>query len=385
VATPPGVRPDIVSPEDQGVTFVELFFDLVFVFGITGVTALVREDLTWPGVGRAILALWLIWWAWTQFTWTLNPADTTHVRVRLTTLAATAAAFFMAAAVPDAWGSGALVFGSAYVAVRLLGLWLQVQVSTGEENRAAVRAFALRSLTGLAAVVAGAALGGRWQAPLWAVAVMADLVTVLQVGRMEWRVHPGHFAERHGLIVIIALGESLIATGLGLGHTETGPAAFVVGATAVATICALWWTYFGAAKEEIEAWLGCSDHQERGRRARDAYSLGHLPIIAGIIGVAVGMEEAVAHPTDALSSGVMASVGAGVSLYLLGVGYGLGRARRGVAWLWVAAAGVCVAALVLVRELPPPAALLGVAGVLVALATLDRPRRRERAKRPADS
>ena len=119
----------IVSPEDQRVTFVELFFDLVFVFSVTQVVGLLHHHLDWTGVGQTILVFWLVWWGWTQFTWALNAADTTHPSVELATLVATAVAFFMAAGIPNAFSGGALWFAIPYVLVRVIGLGLYVRVS----------------------------------------------------------------------------------------------------------------------------------------------------------------------------------------------------------------------------------------------------------------
>ena len=139
------IRP-IVSFEGQGASFVELFFDLVFVFGLTQLVAFLHHDLTWVGAGKATLIFWMVWWAWTQFTWALNSADATHPFVELATLGATAIAFFMAVAIPEAFGSGSRWFAVTYVLVRVVGLILYTRVaSTHPQQRAAVRNFALLS------------------------------------------------------------------------------------------------------------------------------------------------------------------------------------------------------------------------------------------------
>ena len=153
------------APAGQSVAFVELFFDLVFVFAVTQVTTVTAEHLDPRGVGRAVLIFWLIWWAWTQFTWTLNPADTRHIAVQVVTLVATAAAFVMAASVSLAFGDGALWFAVPYVVVRVLGLGLQVRIATTAEASGhpdapryprQVMGWAAMSCLGLAAVLAGA-------------------------------------------------------------------------------------------------------------------------------------------------------------------------------------------------------------------------------------
>ncbi|HSR41017.1 MAG TPA: low temperature requirement protein A, partial [Longimicrobiales bacterium] len=152
-ARSPATRHPLVSPEGQSATFIELFFDLVFVFSVTQVVALLHDGLTWGALGNAVLVFWLVWWAWTQFTWALNAADTTHPFVELSTLAATALAFFMAVGVPDAFRGGALWFAVPYVLVRGVGLLLYGRVvSANPDQKAAVRTFATVSLGGLAVV-----------------------------------------------------------------------------------------------------------------------------------------------------------------------------------------------------------------------------------------
>ena len=223
------VRP-LLSPHDQGATFVELFFDRVFVFGITQVTVLLHHGLEWVTVAEAILVFWLIWWGWTQYTWAFNAADTAHPVVELSALIATAIAFFMAVAVPDAFAGGAVWFAGPYVALRLVGLALYATVMwQNETGRQAVGLFAAASLMGFAAVGIGA-FWSTHQALFWSLAIALDIVAaVIAARRAGWGLHPDHFAERHGLIVIIALGESLIVAAGGLAGAERTPALLIVG------------------------------------------------------------------------------------------------------------------------------------------------------------
>jgi low temperature requirement protein LtrA len=208
----------IASPEDQNVTFVELFFDLVFVFSVTQVVGLLHEGITWTIIGQAILVFWLVWWAWTQFTWALNAADTTHSLVEFGTLVATAVAFMMAVALPDAFHGRALWFALTYVLVRLIGLLIYIWVSWADPSqRAAVQQFFLVSLGGLVAVLIGGFTTGLGQYVLWGLAILLDVIAALSGSRAEgWNLHPDHFGERHGLFVIIALGESLIVAAAGV-------------------------------------------------------------------------------------------------------------------------------------------------------------------------
>ncbi|MGQ0704083.1 MAG: low temperature requirement protein A, partial [Gemmatimonadales bacterium] len=198
----------IVSPADQRVTFVELFFDLVFVFSVTQVANLLHEDLSWSGAGGALLVFWLVWWAWTQFTWALNAANTEHPRVQVLTLIATAVAFGMAVGVPQALADP-LWFAVPYVGVRVIGLFVYYWVAwPNPAQRRAVSIFGLASLSGLVAVLAASLVGGTAVYWGWALAIALDLLAAGVGGQREgWNLHPEHFVERHGLIVIIALGE----------------------------------------------------------------------------------------------------------------------------------------------------------------------------------
>ncbi|HSM37758.1 MAG TPA: low temperature requirement protein A, partial [Candidatus Limnocylindrales bacterium] len=228
----------------QSVTFVELFFDLVFVFAVTQVTALTAHDLTVPGILRSLLLFWLIWWAWTQFTWTLNPADTTHSSVRLITLAATAAAFVMAAAVPHAVEADALWFAVPSVTVRMLGLALQglVDLENEASGHRGVWLWASMSLVGLALVLAGAVAPPEIRVWLWTLTIVADLVAAGVAGRaQDWQLDSAHMSERHGLFVIIALGESLIVAGTAVAADVRTAPLVAAAAMALLVACLLWW------------------------------------------------------------------------------------------------------------------------------------------------
>src|SRR5688572_24718250 len=162
----------VSAPKDQKVTFVELFFDLVFVFCVTQVVSLLHDGVTWRSVGEAVLVFWLVWWGWTQFTWALNAADTTHPRVEVATLVATGVAFFLAVGIPSAFHGHSLWFASTYVAVRVLGLLLYDWVAWADvSQRAAVRRFSLFSVGGMIAVLIGGWLGGNAQYAFWAMAI----------------------------------------------------------------------------------------------------------------------------------------------------------------------------------------------------------------------
>ena len=320
----------IVSPEDQSVTFVELFFDLVFVFSVTQIVGHLHHHLDWVGVGQSVLMFWLVWWAWTQFTWALNAADTTHPAVELATLGATGVSFFMAVAVPEAFSGGAASFAVPYVLVRVVGLALYSRVAwvTHPTKHAAVRTFSLMSVGGLMAVLAGGFAGGETQYWLWALAIVLDVVAALAVGDLEgWDLHADHFSERHGLFVIIALGESLIVAGGGVSGVQiTEDANLVaVGAFAVAATCALWWSYFACAKPALDRALAAAAGAERSKLGRDIFSLLHFVIILGVIGFAAAVEEIVTHPADPLALEGRLALALGLALFIGGMAAALWR------------------------------------------------------------
>lgn len=362
----------IVSPDDQRVTFVELFFDLVFVFSVTQVVVLLHGHVDLASAGSALLVFWLVWWAWTQFTWALNAANTDHPRIQLATLAATAVAFFMAIGIPRALGDGAFWFAIPYVAARALGLVVYHWVARSDAaQHRAVRIFSAVSLTGLVAVLAGAAFGGAAQYWSWTLAIALDLVAAGVGGRQTgWNLHPSHFAERHGLIVIIALGETLIVAAAGLTGAPRTPAAISTGVLTVAVTCGLWWSYFRHAPHAFEHALDAKRDSDRASAARDTFSVLHFPMLCGIVAIAAAMEVALAHPDDPLATDIRAALAAGLVLFVAGTGAAMWRATgRVLAWR-LAIAPAAAGAVFLVGTEPWAAMSMLVAG-LAAIAVIE--------------
>jgi low temperature requirement protein LtrA len=365
-------RIPVVSPDDQKVTFVELFFDLVFVFCITQIAAMLHGHIDLPSAGSALLVFWLVWWAWTQFTWALNAANTDHPQVQMTTLVATAVAFFLAVGVPGALGDGALWFAVPYVAVRMIGLLLYYAVARNDPGqRQAVRAFGLLSLSGLAVVVVGALAGGGAQYGWWGLAIALDLLAAGVGGQLEgWNLHPDHFVERHGLIVIIALGETLIVAAAGLAGATMTPVAVATGGLAVAVTCGLWWSYFRRARLEFEHAMRSREGNARSCLARDVFSVMHFPMLCGVIVLAAGTEEALAHPDELLAVSVRVALGAGAVLFVCGTGLAIWRAT-GRVLVWRAVLAPMSAAVVLGAGTIPWVAMATLLAMLVAIAAVE--------------
>ncbi len=360
----------IVSPEDQGATFVELFFDLVFVFAITQLTHYAAHHLDLHGLFRSVLIFWLVWWGWTQFTWALNAANTEHHRVRAGTLIATGIAFVMAVSIEKAFSAEAidsLWFAASYAITRLLGLGLYYQVvSESEERRSAVINFAALSVLGLSAVVGGAFAPPWLRDWIWFVAVLLDLSAAWFVGNTKtWGVHPGHFAERHGLIVIIALGESLIVAGSSLTDDVT-TTMMITGMLAVLVTCLLWWTYFGWVAEVLEHAMADRGGQERPKLARDAFTFMHFPLVSGIIALAVGFEASF-HPADYSTLEAVIGIGVGLTLFLVSTATALWRARGCIPWGRLVMLAGAIVGFYFVRSSP---AIYSLGLASVALATI---------------
>jgi low temperature requirement protein LtrA len=364
--------PHLVSPDDQKVTFVELFFDLVFVYCVTQVVTLLHGHADWRSAGSALLVFWLIWWAWTQFTWALNAGNTEHPGIQVITLLATAIAFLLAVGIPGALGRDALWFAVPYVALRVLGLLVYDLVASRDAaQRKAVRLFALVSTTGLVAVMAGAALGGSALYWLWGLAIVLDLAAAGVGGQLEgWNLHPEHFVERHGLIVIIALGETLIVAAAGLADAARTPAVVAAGVLAVAVSCGLWWSYFRHVRGMLEHALAAQRGNARSRLARDVFSVLHFPMLCGVIAIAAATEAALAHPDEVLAADLGGALGVGAMLFVCGTAAGTWRAAgRPLAWRWALAP--IVAIVVIAINAVPCVTMTLVLAMLVAIGAVE--------------
>jgi low temperature requirement protein LtrA len=310
---------ELEDGDEHRVTPLELFFDLVLVFAITQVTSLLAHDPTWDGVLHGMLVLAALWWAWATYAWLTSTLDVDEGGVRLAMLAAMAAMLGVGLAVPGAFGDDAVLFGIAYLVVRLFHFVLSAIVSRDDPDRLGVLLrFAPTALTGASLIAVAGFLEGDARIAVWVLALAIDYLGPLVIGMGGgWRVAPEHFAERHGLIILIALGESIIAIGVGAGF-ELDTAVIVGAALGVVVISALWWLYFDVAAILARSRLLQMIGAERARLERDAYSYLHLPMVAGIVLFAFGLEETLGHPGDALDTVPAVALCGGAALYLLG-------------------------------------------------------------------
>ena len=309
-----------VLREEERITPLELFFDLVFVLALTQCTALMSSNATWEGLAQGLLILGLMWWAWTAYAWLTSVVEPEEGAVRLVIFAAMAGLLVVALCIPDAFGDEALLFACSYGVVRYGQIALMLVA--GREDpllRRSVLTGLLGSTTlGVGLLVAGSFADTGLQTAVWALALALDMAGPLLFGVAGWKLVPGHFAERHGLILIIALGESIVAIGVG---AEIGVDAGVVTAAVVGIVvaAALWWLYFDVVALVAERRLSrAAVGEEQNRIARDSYSFLHLPMVAGIILVALGMKKTLGDVGDPLKTVPAVALMGGTALYLLG-------------------------------------------------------------------
>jgi low temperature requirement protein LtrA len=361
-----------VLRQTESVTPLELFFDLVFVLALTQCTALMAAEPTWTGLARGLLVLGVLWWSWVGYAWLTSVVDPEEGAVRLSMFGAMAALLVAALCVPGAFGDEALLFACAYAVVRAGQIALFLLASRDDPPlRRSVVGLAGSSAIGVGLLVAASGTDGVLQGALWAVALALDMAGPYFFGSEGWKLVPGHFAERHGLIVIIALGESIVA--LGIGAELDVDAGVVVAATlGVVVAAALWWLYFDvvavvAARRLARAEVG----REQNEIARDSYSYLHFPMVAGIVLVALGLKKTLGNVGDSLDAVPSVAMLGGAAVYLLAhVAFRL-RNVRTLNRQRLVCAVLLVALIPLTTELPALATLGLLAGVLTSLITYE--------------
>jgi low temperature requirement protein LtrA len=308
----------VVLRSEERVTPLELFFDLVFVLALTQCTALMAQTPTWTGLGQGLLVLGVLWWSWVGYAWLTSIVDPEEGVVRFAIFAAMAALLVAALCVPEAFDDRGLLFACAYAVVRIAHIVLFFVASRDDPAlRRSVFGLAVGMAISVGLLVAASFTDGALQGALWAAALLLDMADPFLFGSEGWRLAPGHFAERHGLIIIIALGESIVAIGVAAEFgVDAGVVVAAVLGTAVAA--ALWWLYFDvvalvAARRLANAEVG----REQNEMARDSFSYLHFPMVAGVVLLALGLKNTLAHVGDPLELVPAVATLGGVALYLL--------------------------------------------------------------------
>ena len=308
-------RHERVVGEAHSVTPLELFFDLVFVFALTQVTALLADDLTWLGMLRGFAVLAAVWWAWVAYAWLTNSIRIDDDLIsRLVMLLSMGAMLVVGLAAPAAFGDAAIVFGVAYFVVRGLHVLLYLHTTRGDRDvfRAVARLAPGMMTAATLIVIAGFVPAGPARGALWALALIIDFVAPVLSGTSGWKVDAAHFSERHGLIIIIALGESLVALGIGATGAQFTPGIVAAIALGIAVICGLWWLYFDIVSL-AESVTGAA----RAAMARDSYSYIHFFMVWGIVLVALGLKKSLLDVESPLKALAVVALFGGLSMYLL--------------------------------------------------------------------
>ncbi len=304
--------------EDERVTPLELFFDLVFVLALTQCTTLIVHTPTWEGLLKGVLVLGMLWWSWVGYAWLTSVVNPEEGVVRLAMFAAMAAFLVCALCVPGAFGADALLFACAYGSVRAAHIVLFGLASREDPAlRRSVNGLAASTAVGVGLLLAAAFTHGGVQIGLWGLALILDAGGPYLFGADGWRLIPGHFAERHGLIVIIALGESIVALGVG-ANPSLSTGVVVAAVLGVVVAAALWWVYFDVTAIVAEWRLSqAAEGRERNEMARDSYSYLHFLMVAGIALLAVGMKVTLEHVGRSLALVPAVALLGGTALYLL--------------------------------------------------------------------
>jgi low temperature requirement protein LtrA len=373
--------------ESGSATTLELFFDLVFVFALTQITALMAENPTGGGLLRGTLLIAVVWWCWVGYSWISNVVKADEGLTRVTMLAAMSAMFLLALAIPEAFEDlpgglpGPLVFAFGYLALRAAHLALFWVISRDDPVlRRQVGRFAPTMVGGTALLVLAAQTTGTAQLLLWLAAVVADYGGTLVIGARGWRLNSArHFAERHGLIVIVALGESIVAIGVGVTHLAISWPIVLAAVLGLSVSASLWWAYFDTTAILAEHALVAAQGENRVSMARAAFTYLHLPMMIGIVMLALGLKKVLTYVgdtehhtlSDALYGAPLWAMYGGTALYLLAhVGFAW-RCHRALKVYRLVAAVALIALVPLVAALPALATLAVLAVLLVALNTTE--------------
>jgi len=386
----PRLRRRTESGAEYGATTLELFYDLVFVFAVTQVSHLLLADVSWEGAGQATLCLLVVWWAWQYTAWVTNELDPDQGVVRLLLLALMLAGLVLAIAIPEAFGDRGLLFAGAYVAIQVGRHAFLTFVAAERGSLERTRAGHILAWFCAAGIfwIGGGLVEGEARTALWLAALALDYGAPLTFfwipGRPRlaggtWDVATGHFTERFGLFVIIALGESIVLTGATTAQLELDPATVAAFVGAFLGTAALWWLYFTSIAGLAERAL--AQAANRDLLARDAYTYGHVLIIAGIILTAVGDELVIVHPNDELPTAELVTVCAGPALYLLAQAFLRLRMTGGISGRRLVGVLACVGVGLAGTALSALAVGFLLVAVLVGVIVADRVAAARRARR----
>jgi low temperature requirement protein LtrA len=360
---------------------VELFFDLVFVFAFSRLVYHLVHHPGWTGFGEFVLLFLMIWLPWTQFTWSTNAVPSNTRPVRLLVLVATVASVPMAGSVTAAFGEGGTTFAISLGIILAMGLLVMILgLPPGSPEQRSIIDYSIPNWIAIVIAVVGSFLDRDLRIVLWAVALAIVIAGTVRAGRSEWLIRPKHFAERHGLILIIALGEVIVALGIPVVEVLTddengGLPSETVASLVLAGIfaCLLWWGYFDRPLPALEHRHGQhDDSRDRGRFARDVYTYLHCPLVAGVVMSAAALEEITLHPDEPLHAPFRWLLVGGVAMYLLGVAGAVYRAFGKVAIERVVSAAVVLVAVLALADADGIVLLIAVDLVILVMLAVEQ-------------
>ncbi len=363
------------SRDEVRVSTLELFFDLVFVFTITQLTAVLARHPSGAGVLHVGLMLVVIWWMYGGYAWLTNVVAPDRLAYQLLLLGGMAAFLVVSLAIPTAFAGGGIAFGIAYLVVILVHSGLFSRSRAGESAAAILNVAPLNVVAALAILAAGIA-GGTARGILWGIAVAVIILPSLRPPDPRFAIAPSHFVERHGLVVIVALGESVVAVGIGAAAHPLTVGLVAVAVLGLALTACLWWVYFGDGEDEraLEA-MRAAPPRERPRLALNAFYHWHLLILFGIIALAAAIEKAIGHPAEPLALARSLALSGGLACFLVGDAMFRRTLEIGELRWRLAAAPLAVAAIPLGTEVSAIAQLIALLAVLLGCLTLElRPR-----------
>jgi low temperature requirement protein LtrA len=336
------------------VSTLELFFDLVFVFTITQLTAFVADELTWANAGRAMLMLGVIWWMYAGYAWMTNTVAPSDAVRRGLLLSGMAGFLLIALAIPDAFGADGWAFGVGYFVVNAIHSGLLLRA-----NPAAMRTLAPLNLVSASLVLVGGFVPDGWRLGFWLAALIVQAGSPYLHPLSEWAINATHFVERHGLIVIVALGESIVAIGIGARDLPLDRAIVEVALLGLVISFGLWWLYFGGDDTAAEHALDATPPLMKGRKAIHAFGFAHWPLLFGVVAFSAGVKKAIHYAEGAVYLPQALLLGGGVALFLLADAWFRAVLRIGVLRYRAIGAAVALATV--------PLGLVSTAGQMLAL------------------
>ena len=352
-----------IEPEGRSVSTLELFFDLVFVFAVTQLTAVLADDPSPVSVLRILLLFGVLWWMFGGYVWLTNAVAPDRPIRKLLLLAAMVGFLVMALAIPTAFTGGGVVFGIGFMAVILIHTGLFAGAQWGSDL-AGVRILGLLNFAGASIILAAGFLSEPVVYLAWAAAFGLAVVTSFVASPQGFRIEASHFVERHGLLLIIVLGESIVAISVGASGLPLDASLIVAACLALIVASGLWWLYFSGDDEHAEQSILAASPERRIRIALNAFFYAQIPMILGVVGFAAGVKSAIGHAFEPLEPYAALALGLGVGLYL--VGDVLLRISIGWGHPWVRS----VAAVAAVATLPIGVAVSSVAQLAALIVVL---------------